>query len=202
MTTFCSALLVLTLVAGGGKAEAVSVGNYIVVLNDDVIDPAAVAAQHALAHGGQVNFVYHHALKGYSMTLPTSELAALRADPLVRFVSEDRGFKAATTCDPRVCQITQRPIRRIAGNLSSTRSGDGSGTMNINVAVLDSGIDTHHPDLNVVGGKNCSRTRGPKSFEDDEGHGTIVAGLFGAKDNTIGVVGVAPGANLWAVGAR
>jgi hypothetical protein len=55
-----------------------------------------------------------------------------------------------------------------------------------------------HPDLNVVGGYNCS-TSNPAAWTDGNGHGTHVAGTVGALDNGIGVVGVAPGVRLWAV---
>jgi subtilisin family serine protease len=66
----------------------------------------------------------------------------------------------------------------------------------VDVAVLDSGIAAAHPDLNLVGGVAC----GPnKTSVDGAGHGTHVAGIIGARDNGFGVVGVAPGARLWAV---
>ncbi|HSJ60602.1 MAG TPA: S8 family serine peptidase, partial [Jiangellaceae bacterium] len=64
--------------------------------------------------------------------------------------------------------------------------------------IVDTGIQTNHPDLNVVGGYNCSTTN-RSAWRDVQGHGTHVAGIVGAKDNTSGVVGVAPGARLWAV---
>src|SRR2546428_234654 len=54
-----------------------------------------------------------------------------------------------------------------------------------------------HRDLNVVGGVNC--VPGGSSFNDLNGHGTHVSGIAAAKDNHTGVVGVAPGARLWAV---
>lgn len=67
----------------------------------------------------------------------------------------------------------------------------------MDVAVLDTGIDFEHPDLNVVGGVNCA-TGGPfnttcgSGGDDDHYHGTHVAGTIAALDNDIGVVGVAP----------
>ena len=59
------------------------------------------------------------------------------------------------------------------------------------------GIDLTHPDLNVYNEK--SFVSGTSSADDDNGHGTHVAGIVAAKDNDIGVVGMAPGARLWAV---
>ena len=55
-----------------------------------------------------------------------------------------------------------------------------------------------HPDLNVAGGYNCSTERSGRRGATND-HGTHVAGTVGALDNGIGVVGVAPGARLWAV---
>jgi subtilisin family serine protease len=124
--------------------------------------------------------------------LSSTALALIKADSRVRFVLTDR---TATL----TAQTLPTGVDRIDGDLSSTRSGNGSGSVPINVAVLDTGIDLDHPDLNVVGGKNCGADADP-SFDDDHyGHGTHVAGIIGAKDNGQGVVGVAPGARLWAV---
>lgn len=72
---------------------------------------------------------------------------------------------------------------------------DGSG---VDVAILDTGVDTDHCDLTLAGGHNC--TRGSESnYDDKNGHGTHCAGIATADDNGIGVVGVAPAANLYAV---
>ena len=65
------------------------------------------------------------------------------------------------------------------------------------VAIIDTGIALH-PDLNVAGGYNCSSAN-RAAWADDNGHGTHVAGTVAALDNDYGVVGVAPGARLWAV---
>jgi len=75
----------------------------------------------------------------------------------------------------------------------------------IKVAVIDTGIQADHPDLkdNIKGGVRFY-TRGLTLYEDtkwgdDHGHGTHVAGTIAGIDNTIGVVGVAPNVELYAV---
>ena len=67
----------------------------------------------------------------------------------------------------------------------------------VRVAILDTGIDDDHPDLSVSGG--VSFVPGVGSWDDDNGHGTHCAGIAGARHNTQGVVGVAPGCNLYGV---
>ena len=94
-------------------------------------------------------------------------------------------------------QTLPKGINRVDGDLSSTKSGDGSGSVNADIAILDTGIDTGHPDLFVY--KQVSFVSGTSSGNDDNGHGTMVAGVSAAKDNSQGVVGIAPGARLWSV---
>jgi subtilisin len=70
--------------------------------------------------------------------------------------------------------------------------------VNVDIALLDTGIDLDHPDLlNVY--NQISFVPGTQSADDDNGHGTHVTGIAAARDNNLGVVGVAPGARLWAV---
>ena len=69
----------------------------------------------------------------------------------------------------------------------------------VQVAILDTGIDSSHPDLQHIGG-GYSALPGSGSYRDDHGHGTHMAGIIGAKLlNGPGIIGVAPQASLWAV---
>ena len=164
-------------------------GRFIVVLEDSVASPAQVAATHALRFHLDVTAVYGSVIRGYAAEVPDAALAELRSDPRVASVSRDGPMRIQA-------QALPTGINRIEGDLSTTRSGNGAGIVNATVAVIDTGIDVDHPELNVVGGKNCSTG---STFDDGNGHGTHVAGTIGARDNAVGVVGVAPGVRLYAV---
>ena len=89
-------------------------------------------------------------------------------------------------------------IDRSGADKSSTMAGDGQGNVtDVTVAIMDTGIDLDHPDLNVIMDKTF--VAGTTTGDDDHGHGTHVAGIVAAEDNSEGVVGVAPGANLAAI---
>src|SRR5207245_1184096 len=127
-------------------------GRYIVRLkDDDVSDPGERAAEHGKAHGFKESHVYRHALRGYAATLPPGAADAIRKRPDVLSVTEDGEMRLHAEQPP---QRTSVGVVRIEGDESSTRSGDGRGAVNVNVAVLDTGVDKH-VDLNVVGSTSC-----------------------------------------------
>ncbi len=185
--------------------------HYIVTLKAGV-NPASMANEMALQHGLGLRHVYRHALSGFAARVPAGRLKALAKDARVlavhpdEFVSLDKRKCNTPPCGgggdeppvPPASQIIPTGVERINGDLSSALAGNGSGAVNVDVAVIDTGIMTGHSDLNVVGGINCSKGRASK-YSDGNGHGTHVAGTIAAKDNNQGVVGVAPGARLWAV---
>ena len=163
-------------------------GRYIVVLKPGA-NARAVANEHAAAHAAAISFVYSHALRGYAATIPNARLAAVQADERVAYVEPDGEMSA-------VAQTLPWGIDRIEADVSSTRAGDGSGAVaNVNVYVIDTGVDATHPDLNVVG--HVAFAGGPN--RDCHGHGTHVAGTIAARDDANDVVGVAPGAPITGV---
>jgi subtilisin family serine protease len=178
VTIFAALMIVLPLpaqAAGGAGAD-----RYIVVLKN-AVDSRAVANIHAAAYGASVDNVWSEALHGYSAVIPNERVAALRADQNVAYVVPD-GVATVTA------QVLPWGIDKIDADLSSTLAGNGSGTItNVDAYVIDTGIDTAHPDLNVV--EFRSYVNGPS--RDCNGHGSHVAGTIGAKDDTNGVAGIA-----------
>jgi subtilisin len=177
--------------ASGASAASAPKKGYIVELRPGV-SAAAIARTHVITVGEQ----FGAAIDGFAADLTPAQAQALRADAGVVAVSREARFTAS-----HVTQITARAARRVGADLSSTVSGDGSGTVAANIAVLDTGVDGRSDDLNYGGGYNCFRPGNPtkKATIDPNGHGTFVAGVAAALDNTIDVVGIAPGARVWGV---
>ncbi len=164
-------------------------GRYIVVFQDDVADVPGLAREMAAANASVPDFVYEHALHGFAAVLSARAVATLQADPRVKYVEADQPVYA-------IAQTLPWGIDRIDADISSTLAGNGSGAVtNVNVYVIDTGIDVGHTDLNVV--QHVNFASGPN--KDCNGHGTHVSGTVAAKDNAQDVVGVAPGAPLHGV---
>ena len=164
-------------------------GEYIVVLKEDAPASARAANELAPRYGLDIQRTYQSALKGFAARIPAGRLEAVKADPRVLFVSQNRVFHVVSH------RQVADPVERIGGRESSARSGNGAGRVRAGVAVLDTGIDPRHRDLNVAGGVDCTSS----GNDDGNGHGTLVAGMAAARDNHFGVVGAAPGASLYAV---
>lgn len=173
----------------------------LVVVLDQAEEPRAVGAEMARRHGGQVGFVYEHALKGFSLRVPERAAAAISRDGRVRSVERDQVFRSAEASE--VPTGVARTFAPTNANLDIDRTDDLR--VDADVAVIDSGVDAAHPDLNVVAATDCSGgspLRGSckdGSAPDGNGHGTHVAGSAAALDNGAGVVGMAPGARVHAV---
>ncbi|MDP2183137.1 MAG: S8 family peptidase [Actinomycetota bacterium] len=106
-------------------------------------------------------------------------------DALVYAVKKPTPAPAAEIVPANMYQIE-------ADQVWDENTGDG-----VKVAIVDTGIDVKHSDLTVAGG--VSEVVYTGSYADDNGHGTHVAGIVAALDNTIGVVGVGSDIDLYAV---
>lgn len=198
--------LVFALTAGTAQAGAairsgdVIPGHYIVALEESVAAPAAVAQAQTERYGGRAGLVYRHALKGYSAQLSPAAVERLRRDPRVRYVAPVHVYETQTQTIPtgisRIFAV-ERP------DIDIDETDDVRA--NVDVAVIDTGVDPNHPDLNVVRRVDCVPSEenpsgcAENAGTDGYGHGTHVAGTIGALDNSYGAVGVAPGARLWSV---
>ena len=159
-------------------------------------DGATLVQEHGLTR----EFVFEHALKGASFIISPGKEGGVRNDSRVAFLERNQRVHLFV-------QTVPTGVQRIFAddNPNVTIDGVDDYRIDVDVAVIDTGIDFDHPDLNVVARTNCAR-KGPMNTEckdndgdDGNGHGTHVSGSIAAIDNGDGVVGVAPGARLWAV---
>lgn len=137
-----------------------------------------------------------------AVTLTPRSLEALKRDPKVLRVDDDvivealGNFKAFGKAAPvQPAQSIPWGIDKVDADLSwGLTTGDV-----VKVGVVDTGIESNHPDLtdNVKGGYNAIDPT--KSAEDDNGHGTHVSGIIAGSNNSIGVVGVGPQIDLYAI---
>ncbi len=183
---------------GNVAVESAERDRYIIVFNDNVGNPRNAAAALARQHGFAVRQTYTTALKGFAASLPARAVDALSRDRRVKYIEADQLFHANA-------QILPTGIRRIYADANGNIAIDGFDDLRIDVdvAVLDSGVAAD-PDINLFARADCTgnpfnETCDPDEGDDGNGHGTHVAGTIGAIDNGIGVVGVAPGARIWAI---
>ncbi len=189
---------IFCLLATPAALSAASAESYVVVVKTGV-DPNAVVGRLGVSPG----HVYTEGLSGFSAELSPAQVESLRANPLVIGIQPNRPIVLSTPAVEHVeasgrAQFVPSGVRYIRAHRSATAEIDGiDERVDADIAVLDSGVDRSHSDLNVAGGFSCVPDR--TAFEDQGGHGTYVAGVAAALDNNIGVVGVAPGARIWSV---
>jgi len=201
----CSALLA----AAPDEATSGLVRKIVVFRQGFVNEPAQAALLRAF-QGEPLRSL--PLVNGMAVLLPPPAEKLLAGRPEVLRVDEDARVQALGVPVQVVAakgRIVPQPPQEMAWGVNridaewawSTSTGRG-----ITVAVIDTGIDARHPDLaaNMAGGINfvrrsASKGADPNAWADDNGHGTHVAGIIAALNNSIGVVGVAPDAHLYAI---
>jgi subtilisin len=145
-------------------------------------------------HGFRSRLRVRRAVEEVAARLAPEQVRALRADPDVEAVVPDRPVRAHAMQPLAPGEpVPPTGVRRIGlGGADWVRGASDAG-----VAVVDSGVDLDHPDLDVQDGTNCVTPGSPA--DDDDGHGSHVAGIVGARNNGAGVTGVAPGTEITAV---
>ncbi|MED3644681.1 S8 family serine peptidase [Caldifermentibacillus hisashii] len=138
-----------------------------------------------------------------SVTATEEELENIESNPNISYVEENTTFSISETGS--VNSYVQGLVGSTQWNISATNVqsawAEGYTGQGVKVAVLDTGI-SNHIELNISGG--VSTVDYTRSWNDDNGHGTHVAGIIGSQPgitsiNGIDITGVAPDVNLYAV---
>jgi subtilisin len=200
--TLFSALIILslsfTIVTSTTAAKPTGSRTYVLVFHEN-LDPEEAAHGIQNQYGIVLSGIYKYALKGAAVQASPRQIAEIQNDDRVLLIEQNQTYSIAE-------QITPTGIQRVFADGNPNLSIDSSDAVRVDadVAILDTGIDFDHPDLNLYTAIDCTLS-GPLegtcagTRDDGHGHGTHVAGTVGALDNDYGVVGVAPGVRLWAV---
>lgn len=176
-------------------------GRKIVVFQTGLND---AAKDKIIAHTGGAKLKNLDLIGAKAVWVPDRSAAAkLAAFPGVVRVDEDvvvealmRGGISAKPTSSQSAEVLPWGVDRIDAELVWPL---GNTADPIRVGIIDTGISNTHPDIlaNVKGGVNTINPR--KNWNDDNGHGSHVAGIAAAVDNDIGVIGVGPAIDLYAI---
>lgn len=141
-------------------------------------------------------------IDGFAADLTDAEVAQLRRSPNVDYVEPvvERHLMATDTIasghetTPYGVSMVNAPYVWPVGRGSAKASGAPT-----HVAIIDTGIDYNHPELAHAYKGGMDLVNGDSDPLDDAGHGTHVAGIIAAANDSVGVVGVAPDADIYSV---
>ena len=187
---FLAVAVTLLVSTGGGVTAGPSKVPVIIAFNQQ---PGPAEEALLRQAGGTIKYTYD-LVPAIAATVPESAIPGLLANPNVLRVEPDIEMRIidhdTTTGDDELNNTWG--VKHIG---AGTVHDDGNKGAGVKVAILDTGIDTDHPDLSYD--SSCSASFVPgESIEDGNGHGTHTAGTVGALDNGTGVVGAAPEATL------
>ncbi len=179
--------------AAGVAAESAPApeSSWIVVL-DHKLRPEAHGVTLARSVGAEPTATFSRVVNGFAFRGSEAAADALRRNPNVRAVVPDGEVTLADIVPPGIERIDALEAHQPA---NGAHTGAG-----VRIVVIDTGVDLNHPDLidNIEPdtSKHANCQNPGASADDDQGHGTHVAGSAAAVANTIGRVGVAPGATI------
>src|SRR4051812_15613207 len=188
-------VLAATLISAPGVAAGQ--GAVKVIVNFRGAHPLRPQQQAGTIHnaGGSVTHRFG-LINSVAATIPAGQLKALRAQPNVKSVELDATIKAFDTT-PNAELDAAWGVKRIGAGDVHNAGNTGQG---VRVGIIDTGIDYTHPDLDSVYAGGYDFFNNDNDPFDDNGHGTHVAGILAGERNdpAQGVVGVAPGAAVYA----
>jgi subtilisin family serine protease len=114
--------------------------------------------------------------------------------------ADDEGSTIVTEQNKVVGMLQQTlptGIDRVDAESNMENNTANNNSVNATIGILDTGIDLTNTELNVI--DDVSFIPEEPTGQDGQGHGTHVAGITAAKDNGVGVIGIAPGAKLVAI---
>lgn len=177
-----SVLLISGWASSNASAEANDASDRVIISFKENIDYDLLEEMGAEIHEE------FDAISAVSVTLPNEQLVQTASnDSSIEYVEENSTVTAAG-------QTTTWGYRTVKANTATSLGYTGKG---VKIAIIDSGINSKHPDLKVAGG--VSKVENSSAFTDGNGHGTHVAGVIGAQNNSIGTVGVAPDSLIYSV---
>jgi subtilisin family serine protease len=141
--------------------------------------------------GGKIKYTYH-LVPAIAASVPEVAIEALKKNPNITHVELDSMVYALLDGE----LDNSWGVKRIGAGVVHENGNGGAG---VKIAIIDTGIDYSHLDLNANYKGGWDFVNNDKDPMDDNGHGTHVAGIVAALDNGIGVVGVAPAASLYAL---
>ena len=165
--------------------------SYIVVLEDRVADPDAVADELVSKHRGRKDHVYDKAIKGFSARLSEKDALQIASDPRVKYVEEDGFVSIDTTQSGATWGIDRIDQRSLPLSGTYTYNTNGAG---VHAYIIDTGILTSHSDFGGRASVGYDAIGDGRNGIDCNGHGTHVSGTVGGA-----TYGVAKGVTLVAV---
>ena len=167
-------------------------------MRDQVLAKTKAVRQKGNVNENSVIFDYADVMSGFAAKLTPAQKKALEADPDVEGVYQDYvvtlGPVTAETNPSDVTVQNQYNSGCFVQKSGGFNNGSNKTTW---IWILDTGIDLDHPDLNVQTNSTYAKSFiSGQTAEDGHGHGTHVAGIAAAKNNSIGMVGISAGARV------